>query len=115
MNENRELFADFCYFNDLVIGCSVYKHKDIHKATWNSPDRQTTNQMDFISILRKWKRSLLDAKSRRGADVGSGHHLVQGTSKVKLKSMKTNGDRPQFKFSIPKLKHKTTRDAFAND
>ncbi|CAH8439139.1 unnamed protein product [Heterobilharzia americana] len=34
MNENGELFADFCAFNDLVIGSSVYKHKDIHKATW---------------------------------------------------------------------------------
>ncbi|CAH8465305.1 unnamed protein product [Heterobilharzia americana] len=38
MNENGELFAEFCAFNDLVIGGSVFKHKDIHKATWISPD-----------------------------------------------------------------------------
>ncbi|CAH8541186.1 unnamed protein product, partial [Heterobilharzia americana] len=43
MNENGELFADFCAFNDFVNGGSVYKHKDIHKAaTCTSPDGHTT-------------------------------------------------------------------------
>ncbi|CAH8431477.1 unnamed protein product [Heterobilharzia americana] len=32
MNENGELFAEFCAFNDLVIGGSVFRHKDIHKS-----------------------------------------------------------------------------------
>ena len=34
MNENGELFADFCTFNDLVIDGSVFPHKTMHKATW---------------------------------------------------------------------------------
>ncbi|CAH8462827.1 unnamed protein product [Heterobilharzia americana] len=75
MNENGELFAEFCAFNDLVIGGSVFRHKDIHKATWISPDGHTKNQIDFISISRKWRRSLLNTRSRRGADVGSDHSL----------------------------------------
>ena len=33
MNENGELFVDFCTFNDLVIGGSVFPHKTMHKAT----------------------------------------------------------------------------------
>ncbi|CAH8448282.1 unnamed protein product [Heterobilharzia americana] len=33
MNENGELFADFCTFNDLMIGGRVYKHKNIYKAS----------------------------------------------------------------------------------
>ncbi|CAH8455416.1 unnamed protein product [Heterobilharzia americana] len=41
MNENGELFAEFCAFNDLVIGGSVFRHKDIHKATWISPATRT--------------------------------------------------------------------------
>ena len=57
INENGEFFADFCAFNELVIGGSVYKHKDIHKVTWVSPDGRTKNQIDFISISRKWRRS----------------------------------------------------------
>ncbi|CAH8643264.1 unnamed protein product [Heterobilharzia americana] len=43
MNENGELFAEFCAFNDLVIGGSMFKHKDIHKATWISPDTRWTH------------------------------------------------------------------------
>ncbi|XP_056022059.1 craniofacial development protein 2-like [Ostrea edulis] len=32
-NENGELFTDFCSFNDLVIGGTIYPHKKIHKTT----------------------------------------------------------------------------------
>ena len=39
MNENREMFADLCASNRLVIGGSVFPHR-IHKATWISPDRR---------------------------------------------------------------------------
>nr|CAH8843517.1 unnamed protein product [Trichobilharzia regenti] len=112
MNDNGELFSDFCAFNDLVIGGSVFKHKDIHKTTWISPDGNTKNQIDFISISRKWRRSLLDTRSRRGADVGSDHYLVQGTFKVKLKASRIAGDRPQCKFNTQKLKDTTTKDTF---
>ena len=53
MNKNGELFADFCAFNDLVIGGTVYKHKDIHKAKWISPDGHTKKQISFITMLLK--------------------------------------------------------------
>ena len=33
INENGELFEDFCTFNDLVIGGSVFPHKAMRKAT----------------------------------------------------------------------------------
>ncbi|CAH8483809.1 unnamed protein product [Heterobilharzia americana] len=112
MNENGELFAEFCAFNDLVIGGSVFRHKDIHKATWISPDGHTKNQIDFISISRKWRRSLLNTRSRRGADVGSDHYLVQGTFQIKLKAFKEAGDRPQFKYNTRKLKDETTKEIF---
>ena len=34
MNDNGERFANFCSLNDLVIGGTIFPHKDIHKATW---------------------------------------------------------------------------------
>ena len=33
MNENGERFLEFCPINDLVIGGTLFKHKDIHKFT----------------------------------------------------------------------------------
>ena len=32
-NENGEMFTDFCTFNDLVIGGTLFPHKTIHKTT----------------------------------------------------------------------------------
>ena len=32
MTENRELFADFCAQNSLVIGSSAFQHRCIHEA-----------------------------------------------------------------------------------
>lgn len=33
MNENGQLFTDFCAENNLVIGGTLFPHKDIHKTT----------------------------------------------------------------------------------
>ena len=57
-NENGELFSEFCMFNDLVIGGTLFPYKPIHKKTWKSPDGKTENQIDHITIDRKWRRSL---------------------------------------------------------
>ena len=81
MNENGEQFSDFCSFNDLVIGGRILLHRAIHKATWVSPDGQTSNQIDHITIARKWRSSLLDVRIKRGADVTSDHDLLLGTLK----------------------------------
>ena len=43
MNENGEMFADFCAENNIVIGGSQFPHKQQHKVTWVSPDQVTEN------------------------------------------------------------------------
>ncbi|XP_076439125.1 uncharacterized protein LOC143277998 [Babylonia areolata] len=78
-NENGELFTDFCTFNDLVIGGTVFPHKTIHKTTWVSPDGKTENQIDHITI----------------AEI-----------RTKLKAFKDQADRPAFKYNVYSLKDK---------
>lgn len=82
-NENGELFTDLCSSNDLVIGGTIFPHKRIHKTTWTSPDGKTENQIDHITVSRKWRKSLLDVKVRRGADVASDHQLLVAIMKIK--------------------------------
>ena len=53
-NDNGERLADFCMSNNLVIGGTIFPHKDIHKLTWKSPDGRTINQIDHIIINGKW-------------------------------------------------------------
>ena len=111
INENGELFADFCGLNNMIIGGTIFAHKDIHKYTWISPDRKTKNQIDHITINKKWRTSLLDVRAYRGADVGSDHMLVVSTILLKLRrAMKPS----QWKrLNLEKLKDPEVRTGFS--
>ena len=103
-NENGQLFVDFCAGHDLVIGGTIFPHKDCHKVTWVSPDHKTENQIDHVAIGRKWRRSLLDMRSKRGADIGSDHHLVVAKFKMKIQANSQRTRQLRKRYDISKLK-----------
>ena len=111
-NENGELFTDFCSYNDLVIGGTIFPHKDFHKTTWTSPDGNTENQIDHFTIGRRWRRSLHDVKVRRGADAASDHQLVVAVLQIKLKAYRDGASRPSFKYNTQNLKDKVKAEEF---
>ena len=43
MNENGERLIDLCSTHNLVIGGSLFPHKNIHKMTWLSPNGRDMN------------------------------------------------------------------------
>ena len=95
MNENGERLVDICGLSDLVIGSTIFEHKEIHKLTWISPYRNVKNQIDHALINGRWKHSLHNVTVKRGADVGSDHHLLLATVKLQLRrnpiKMEENG------------------------
>ncbi|CAH8538274.1 unnamed protein product, partial [Schistosoma intercalatum] len=103
-NENGDRFANFCAFNKLVIGGTIFPHKRIHKATWISPDHTTENQIDHICINKKFRRTMEDVRTRRGADVASDHHLVVANLKLKLKKNWTSGQTAIQRFNTAFLR-----------
>jgi exonuclease III len=64
MNENVEMFANFCANYDLVIGGTLFPHKTCHKITWVSFDHSTENHIDCIALSRKFRRSLTDVRNK---------------------------------------------------
>jgi endonuclease/exonuclease/phosphatase family metal-dependent hydrolase len=90
-NEIGDIFIDLCVNYNLVIGGSLFLHKDIHKATWVAPNQHTFNQTDHAAISKKWRRSLLDVRRYRGADVASDHHLVVAQLRLKIAANKSSG------------------------
>ncbi|VDO48406.1 unnamed protein product [Schistosoma margrebowiei] len=90
-NENGERFANLCVFNKLVIRGTIFPHKRIYKAAWISPDHTTENQIDHICINKKFRRTMEDVRTRRGADIASHHHLVVANLKLKLTNNWTTG------------------------
>ena len=110
MNENGELFADFCGLNNLVIAGTIFQHRNIHKNTWLSPDRKTANQIDHITINKKWRGSMQNTKVYRGADVASDHYLVISTIRLKLR--RVTKPSPGRKLAVDHLKDEATKNAF---
>ena len=106
-NDNGTRLVDFCAANQLVIGGTLFQHRDIHKGTWQSPNGLTVNQIDHICISRRFCHSLIDVKVCRGADIGSDHYLVRGRLKIKLQSVaKINATRPDVP-AIERLRNMT--------
>lgn len=111
MNENGERWANFCQANELVIGGTLFPHKDCHKRTWRSPDGVIVNQIDQLAFRRRWRSSLQDVRVLRGADVGSDHHLLM--AKVRLKISKVRkAESGRVRFEVSKLKDLEVRNAF---
>lgn len=112
LTENGELLVDTCTTNNLVIGGTLFPHPRVHKVTWVSPDGITENQIDHITISRKWRGSLLDVRNKRGADVGSDHHLVIATIRIKIAAIKKNTQTSQKRYNVDKLKDSTVANSF---
>ena len=111
MNENGERLATFCGNNDLVIGGSLFKHKDIHKITWTSPNARDQNQIDHIIINGRYRGSLMDTRAMRGADANSDHHMVMGKVRLKLCSTKRKS-KERIIFDTTKLRDPCVKEAF---
>ena len=111
MNENGELLADFCACNELIIGGTLFPHRQCHKATWMSPDHLTENQIDHVVVRQRWKSSLEDVRVRRGADIGSDHHLVVAKLRIKLAAKKRQKN-PRVKFDVQKLRTPEIKNSF---
>jgi hypothetical protein len=46
-NGNGYTLVQFAIATDMIIGGTIFIHKNIHKETWRSPDGDTMNQIIF--------------------------------------------------------------------
>ena len=88
-----------------MIGATLFAHKDINTITLISPNTRDQNQIDRIMVNNKWPISLLDVRVRRGPDVGSDHHLLQATVKLKLRRKGLCKQRIKGRFNVHLLKY----------
>ena len=113
-NNNGSTLIALCPTFQLVIGGSVFPHKEIHKYTWTSPNRKTQNQIDHICVSQKWRGSLLDVRNKREANLDSDHELVIGDIKINLKCIKkANTLRRHNRLCVKWLRNPTTRKEFS--
>jgi hypothetical protein len=113
MNDNGERLVDFCLDSGLVVGGTLFQHREIHKLTWRSPGGDTINQIDHITINGRWRRSLRDVRVWRGADVFSDHLLVVGSLRLGLR--KTYGKRScRLRYDVNRLRCPKVQKEFSD-
>ena len=65
MNNNGERLLKFCMAYDLVVGGTLFLHREIHKLAWCSLNGRDKNQIDHLMINGTWRRSLQDVSQKR--------------------------------------------------
>jgi predicted aconitase len=80
---NGEKVCSLAEANQLMIMSTCFEHKQIHKATWVSPDKKTMNQIDHILVIQ-------DVRTYRGANCDSDHWMVVAKIKQDIKVLHTN-------------------------
>jgi len=95
-NEAGEQLEDFCLEHELALSNTMFKKHPRRLYTWTSPDGNTQNQIDYISVAQRWITSLMNCRTYPGADCDTDHQLLVATLKVRLA-------KRQRQHSIPPL------------
>ena len=109
-NDRGDTLASFCRANDMIITNTLFNHPHRRRYTWISPGDQYRNQIDYIMVDKAWKSTVLDSKTRPGADCNTDHILV--TAKLRLKAYAKKKPKANFRYDLDKLKDEETKEAF---
>jgi hypothetical protein len=102
-NDNGMRLINFASSRNMIIGSTMFEHKDIHKRTWQSPDGNMFNQIDHILIDVRHCSDLRDVRSYKGANIDSDHYLIISKIRSRIsKARKMLGFQAK-KFNCGKL------------
>jgi len=66
-NEAGKQLEDFCLEHELALANTMFKQHPSRLYTWTSPNGNTRNQIDYISIAQRWKTNLMNCRTYSGA------------------------------------------------
>jgi hypothetical protein len=72
----------------MVIGSTMFNHKNIHKMTWKSPDGNSFNQINHLIIYARYLSHFMDVRTYRVANIDSDHYLAISKIRSRIPSAK---------------------------
>ncbi|VDP01236.1 unnamed protein product [Schistosoma curassoni] len=96
----------------MVIGCTIFPHKRLHKVAWVSVEHTQKNQVDHICINEEFRGTVEDVRTRRGAHIASDHHLVVAKMKLKLKKCWATDGKSLQRFNTASLQDSSKLNEF---
>lgn len=79
---------EFCRENSLCVMNTQFEQHKRRLYTWTAPNGIHRNQIDYIMCQKRWKSSVLAAKTLPGADCGTDHELLMAKIRIKLRKVK---------------------------
>lgn len=102
-SERGERWVQWCTANDQIITNTWFENHPRRLWTWRSPGGDVKNQIDYLTINKRFRNAVQHSKTYPGADCGSDHLPVICKLKVKLQKLK----KPRMP---PKLQYDTLRN-----
>jgi len=112
-SDNGFRLVSFAAAQNMVISSTRFQHLDIHKATWQSPDQNTRNQIDHVVIDGRHASSILDVRTLRGANIDSDHYLVAAKVRTRLCTSNHMRKPTQRRLDVQKLRSQQTAESFS--
>lgn len=111
-NNNGERVLNLCEEYNLKIANSFFKHKDIHKYTWEQHTRGLRSIIDYIVIKQNSAIKIFDVRVKRGADCRSGHYLLTSKIQIPYRTTQQKGSNPskltEMKYNLESLSDHST-------
>ena len=101
-NERGDLWVEWCVTHQQVIMNTWFQHHKRHLYTWKSPGDGVRNQIDYITINKRFRNSIQQVRSYPGADCGSDHVPIVATMKVKFRKLQVR--KPVKKLQMDLLR-----------
>lgn len=113
-NDNGVRLLSCASSANLRVMSTYFPRKDIHKATWVSPDGRTKNQIDHVLVDQRHKSSIMNVKTIRGAEAGTDHYLVVAEVRQRIATEKPRGGNSikDPKIDIDRLKDNAKAQEF---
>ena len=97
MNGRGEMLIEWCEQNDQTIMNTWFTYHPRKQWTWKTPNGITRNQIEYITVNRRFRNTVRDIGTHPEADCNSDHNMLVGKIKVKLQRLN------HHIFTSPKL------------
>ena len=110
-NERGNLWIEWCEENDQMIANTWFRLHPRRLYTWKSPGDNFRNQIDYITINKRFRNAILHVRTYPGADCDSDHNPVVAVIKLRLKKIKKRKIIPIM--NLKELRKEDTRKRYS--
>ena len=97
-NDRGDRWVEWCNRNNQIITNTWFEQHPRRLWTWRSPGGDIKNQIDYITINKRFKNAIKDAKSYPSGDCGSDHIPVICRLEIRLKKMMKAKVSPKLQY-----------------